>query len=74
MALAEAVERGNHDDIGHLIGMLDSSDPALRMFAERALERLTGQTLEYRFSDPEPERAEAVARWVAWYEGEGPSS
>ncbi len=46
--------------------MLDSQDPALRMFAIGALKRLTGETMGYHYGDPEPIRAAAVDRWVAW--------
>ena len=49
-----------------LVEMLDSDDPAERMLAIRALERLTGQTLGYEHAAGEAERREAVERWVEW--------
>lgn len=49
-----------------LVEMLDSDDPAERMLAQLALERLTGQTLGYDHAAGEAERREAVRRWVEW--------
>jgi hypothetical protein len=68
LALAEAASRDREADLPRMIAMLDSDDPAVRMFAQRALEERTGQTLDYHFAAPERERREAVDRWVAWYE------
>jgi len=48
------------------IRLLDSDDPAVRLFAIRSLERLTGQTLGYDHAAPKPERSRAVDRWVEW--------
>lgn len=50
--------------------MLDSHDPAVRLMAINGLERLTGQTLGYAYSDPEPKRTIAIDRWVRWAKGE----
>lgn len=46
-----------------LVGQLESSDPAARLLAIRALERRTGMTLGYHHSDPEWKRRAAIDRW-----------
>jgi hypothetical protein len=69
-ALREAVARGDRSAIPDLIGMLESDDPAHRMFAIRALEGFTGQTLGYDHAAPESERQAAVERWEAWWRAE----
>lgn len=65
--IAEAAEENDQNAVKPLIGMLDSDDPAIRMFAITALQDLTGQTLGYDYAAPEWERAESVDRWTAWY-------
>lgn len=49
-----------------LVRMLDSDDPATRLLAIDALERITGERLGYEHAAGEHEREEAVARWQAW--------
>jgi len=66
-ALAESVRQGDLTDAPQLIALLDSVDPAERMLAIRALERLTGKTFGYRHYDPEPRREEAIVRWRDWW-------
>jgi hypothetical protein len=53
--------------------MLDSDDPAARLVAIRALERITGQTLGYDHAGPEHERRLAVERWMEWEARQGGS-
>ncbi|MDX2115875.1 MAG: HEAT repeat domain-containing protein [Planctomycetota bacterium] len=66
LAIARAARTQDPTSVPALISQLESEDPADRMFAIRALERTTGQTLDYRYDDPEPARREAVDRWVRW--------
>jgi hypothetical protein len=66
MAAVEAAQKDDHSKIPQLITMLGSGDPAQRMIASDALERLTGQTLGYDYAAPEPERNQAIARWRSW--------
>ena len=63
-AAAKAATERDRGAVADLIVMLDSSDPAARMIAIAALERITGERLGY---DPTADRAarnEAVDRWV----------
>lgn len=63
--IVRAAERGDRSAIDTLVGLLDDPDPATRMYAIEALEKLCGTTLGYRYYDPEPQRREAMARWQA---------
>jgi hypothetical protein len=46
-----------------LVDRLAEQDPAVRFFAIQSLERITGETLGYRYLAPPAARAQAVARW-----------
>lgn len=70
-ALNQAIEANDRSKIPDMIELLDSDDPAVRMFAILGLERMTGQTLGYDFAAPEAERDAATERWVEWYTGRG---
>lgn len=72
-AAARAAERRDRAAIRPLISMLDSDDPAARLVAIRALERITGQTLGYDHAAPEHERRLAVERWMEWEARQGGS-
>ncbi len=63
--IVRAAERGDRSAIDTLVALLDDPDPATRLYAIEALERLCGTTLGYRYYDPEPRRRAAVARWQA---------
>lgn len=65
-AAARAAEARDTSAVPHLVRMLDSSDGAMRMVAIGALERITGERLGYEATAPEPERRQAVERWVEY--------
>jgi hypothetical protein len=67
-AIEYAARAGDHDAVKHIIRQLDSDDPAVRMLAIGALERLTGETHGYRHFDHPLERRNAISRWIAWFE------
>lgn len=65
-AIRAAAAEDDRTAIGALIDDLSSDDPAVRLFADEALRRITGRDLGYKpYADPEP-RAEAVERWKRW--------
>jgi len=66
-AALEATERGDRESLPHLIEMLDSDDPFVRLVGIRALERLTGETRGYRHDDPAADRRRAADRWAEWW-------
>ncbi|KAA0213314.1 MAG: hypothetical protein DYG94_11865 [Leptolyngbya sp. PLA3] len=53
-----------------LIEQLDSPDAATRMLAILTLDRLTGQTFGYDYTDPAWKRERSVQTWVDWYDSE----
>ncbi|MGI9014449.1 MAG: hypothetical protein ACR2GY_09400 [Phycisphaerales bacterium] len=63
---ARAIAR-RETDLRELIELLDSDDPVVRSLAIKELERLTGQTLGYRYDDGVAVRNAAVDRWVVWF-------
>lgn len=66
-AAAEAARLGDRSAIPDLIALLDSDDPAARLVAIGALERLTGLTHGFDHAAPPEQRDAAVERWVEWY-------
>jgi HEAT repeat protein len=65
-AILRAAERQDRGAIPDIVRMLDSDDPATRMAAIVALERLTGERFGYDPTAKPGERALAVARWAEW--------
>lgn len=68
MGLAASMRANDRSAAREYVEMLESQDPAVRMFAIGALERMTGETKGYDFAAPERDRAEAVGAWAAWVE------
>jgi len=62
-AIEQAAKRGDQSAVRDIVQQLDSDDPAVRLLAIGALERLTGQTYGYCHADEPDERAVAIARW-----------
>ncbi|MCX5691246.1 MAG: HEAT repeat domain-containing protein [Planctomycetota bacterium] len=62
-AIVHAASAGDMKAVPDLVRMLESDDPATRMLAITALERLTGQTHGYVAKDKASVRREAVVRW-----------
>lgn len=62
-AAATRAEAGDESAVARLVALLQDEDPAVRLYAIRALYRLRGTTLGYKYYAPEGERAVAVRRW-----------
>jgi hypothetical protein len=65
-AAAKAAAERDESALPDLIVMLDSSDPASRMVAIAALERITGQRLGYDATADRADRNAAADRWVRY--------
>lgn len=63
-AILTAVVKGDLSAISRIVEQLDADDPAIRMIAIEALQRLTGETYGYKHYDPAYVRREAIAKWV----------
>jgi len=57
-------------DLSRLIDELSSDDPAVRLYAIEALEKLTGQTRGYHYFDNPEARAQALSNWHEWLSGQ----
>ena len=62
-AIRKAAQAGDLTAIRQIVEQLDCADPAVRILAISALERLTGATYGYRFDDPPYLRRAAIKRW-----------
>ena len=67
-AIMEAGRQRDVEAIPDLIEQLNSDDPAVRMLAIHALDRITGKRLGYNAYDPPNERQESIERWIAAYD------
>jgi hypothetical protein len=68
-AFKAAVRGKDRKAARQMVRDLGSDDPAVRLFAIGGLERLTGETLGYRYYDNEHERHLAIKRWEGWLSG-----
>ena len=76
-AMKKAVREHDLKAVRQLVKDLDSDDPAVRLFAIQALEKLTGQRYGYDYYADEVQRKPALHRWQEWLaqqEGQTPSA
>jgi hypothetical protein len=62
----KAVREKSLANAGQLVGDLSSEDPAVRLYAINALQRLTGQTFGYVYYASQEQREPAVGQWKKW--------
>ncbi len=62
-AVVEAGQTKDHKALSLLVERLSDGEKDVRLYAIIALERITGQTLDYRFYEPPEAREQAVQRW-----------
>lgn len=67
-AIHHAGEARDTNAIAPLIEQLHSDDPAVRMYAINALDRITGRRMGYSPYAPPHQRHEAIQRWTEAYE------
>jgi hypothetical protein len=65
-AIQKAVREKNRAAIPQLIKDLDNDDAAVRMYANHALEEMTGERFGFRYFAGEEERAVIVRKWRDW--------
>jgi len=65
-AMKTAVRQDAAGSKEQLVKDLDNEDPAVRLYAIGALQRLTGRSFGYRYYVDGPEREEAIGRWKQW--------
>lgn len=65
-AIQKAAETKNQNAVPALVVQLNNDDPAIRFYAFEALQRITGETFDYRFFDDVDHRRPAIERWKRW--------
>src|SRR6266513_6414462 len=65
-AMKKAVREHDLKVVRQLVKDLDSDDPAVRLFAIQALEKLTGQRYGYEYYADEVQRKPALSAWQQW--------
>src|SRR2546423_12625838 len=65
-AMKKAVREHDLKVVRQLVKDLDSDDPAVRLFAIQALEKLTGQRYGYEYYADEVQRKPALSAWQVW--------
>jgi hypothetical protein len=70
-AILDAARTGDESAVDRIIEQLDSDDPAVRMVAIEALERLADETMGHVHYDDLASRDAAVDRWVRSRNGGG---
>jgi hypothetical protein len=74
-AMKRATESRDSAAMKQLVADLDHDDPAVRLYAIQALDRMTGQRLGYNYSDEPETRKASIKRWQQWLEhGETPAA
>jgi hypothetical protein len=63
-AIEQSVRANDQGDLASIVEQLDSDDPAVRLVAITALQRMTGETHGYCHYAPREDREVAVRRWV----------
>lgn len=66
-AIRDAGEQRDFSAVPRLIELLNASDPAERMMAINALDRITGERLDYSPYAPLTERQKKVEAWAMAY-------
>lgn len=61
-----SVHQHDQATLEQLVADLDSDDAAVRFYSIEALQRITGQTMDYRYYDESLARQPAIQRWQQW--------
>lgn len=64
-AIVELTDQGDRNAAAQFVALLDDDDPAVRMYAIVALEKLFGRDYGYEYYSRPAERRVAIARWQA---------
>ncbi len=70
-AIKKAVDARQTATAPQLVRSLDSEDPAVRFYAIRGLQALTGETFGYVWYGGDRERALAAQKWKLWLDEGG---
>jgi putative membrane protein len=73
-AIKKAVHARDSQTAQYLVKSLESDDPAVRFYAIRGLQDLTGETFGYVWYADDRDRRDALAKWRHWLDGNGPGN
>jgi hypothetical protein len=65
-AIEKAVRERDQSAVPQLVKDLDSDDAAVRLYANHALQALTGQDFGFKYFDDDDQREAAAERWRQW--------
>src|SRR6478672_5208359 len=65
-AIKKAATACDTETARQLVQSLESDDPAVRFYAIRGLQSLTGETFGYVWYSEEPQRRGSTERWKKW--------
>ncbi len=65
-AIVQAGETKDDKAVPYLIECLGSDESDVRFFAYIALEKITGETMGYRYYESVDSQADAIQRWRQW--------
>jgi hypothetical protein len=64
--IREAAAKRDRSAAPALVAELNNDDPAVRFYAQQALERIAGEGFGYQFYMDDEERKAPLARWREW--------
>jgi hypothetical protein len=64
--IKQAAAKRDGSAVPALVEELNSDDPAVRFYAQEALQRITGEGFGYQFYLDEDERKPSLERWHEW--------
>jgi hypothetical protein len=70
-AIKKAVNARDSQTAQHLVKSLESDDPAVRFYAIRGLQDLTGETFGYVWYADDRDRRDALDKWRHWLDQNG---
>ncbi|MFP4356410.1 MAG: HEAT repeat domain-containing protein [Phycisphaerae bacterium] len=65
-ALVQAVEKNRTQALPYMVAALSDQDRVVRMTAILGLEKMTGQTLGYKYYQSWDQRQQGVEKWKRW--------
>lgn len=73
-AIKKAVTAKDSQTAKHLVKSLESDDPAVRFYAIRGLQDLTGETFGYVWYADDMDRRDPLEKWRHWLDANGDSN
>jgi hypothetical protein len=72
--IKQAAQSADRTKLAQLVAELASDDPAVRLYAIEALDRMTGQRFGFVYYADDEHRRPAIEQWQAWLARQGGSN